>query len=101
MRVPAQEGLWLDDLKDLLPVRQEAREEQQRQPVAPGQTRGLHLSMQDDQLLAKEGVLGEEFRAAAREIRQRAGDEVGASGLGEAAEELVGDGGQTCPQSLG
>jgi hypothetical protein len=53
--------------------------------------------MPDDQLLAKESVLGEQFGPVAREIRQRAGDEVGAGELCEVAEELVGGGGETCP----
>jgi len=53
--------------------------------------------MQNDQRLAKESVLGEQFGPVARKIRQRAGDEVGAGGLCDVAEELVGGGGETCP----
>jgi hypothetical protein len=53
--------------------------------------------MQDDQLLAKESVLGEQFGPVAREIRQSAGDEVGAGGLCEVAQALVGGGGEPCP----
>ena len=97
--MPAQQGLGLDDLQDLFPIRPIGRRSrrQERQPVAPGQMRGLHLAMQHNQLLTKEGVLGEQLGPAAREISQRAGGEVGAGGLSEVAEELVGGGGETCP----
>src|SRR5438034_1094325 len=63
--------------------------------------RNLHLAMQHNRLLTKEGVLGEQCGPAARKISQRAGDDVGTGGLSEVAEELVGGGGETCPQSLG
>ena len=53
--------------------------------------------MPADQRLAKESVLGDQFGPVAQKIRQRAGDEVGAGGLCEVAEELVGGGGETGP----
>ncbi len=93
--MPTQQGLGLDDLQNWFPIRHPACEEQQQQPVAPGQTRGLHLPAQDDQLLAQQGVLGEQVGAAAWEISERACHEIGTGGLCEATEEFVRGGGQT------
>ena len=98
--MPAQESVGLNDLQDGLPVRNEVCEDQQGQPFAPGQARGLDLAVQDDHVLAQQGVLGEQFRAAPREIRQRARDAVGVSRLHDETEEVVGSR-QACPPALG
>jgi len=61
----------------------------------------FHLAVQPNQLLTQHGVLSEQFRAAAGEIRQRARDEVGVSRWLDETEELVGGSRQTGSQVLG
>ena len=94
LAMPAQERLGLNDLQDLLPIRDPAREKPQGQPLAPRQAWGFYLAVQHDQLLAQQDILSKQFRAAAWEVSERAGHEIGPRGLCEAPEELVRGSGQ-------
>jgi hypothetical protein len=66
--VPADQGGRLDDQQRLLPVSQPTSQRyQQHSPSRAGQG-ALHLAVQDDQLLAEEGILKNEFFPGAGEV---------------------------------
>ena len=67
-------------------------EEYQRQSVPPGQPGRFRVAAQDNELLPQQGIFGQQFSSAAREVGQRAHHQVRTDWLGEAAKELAGGG---------
>ena len=72
--MPAQQGIGLYNEQALAPGVHTAGEQDQQGPVNARAARALGTPSQDDQLLSKERVLGDELRLAAGYIGQRAGD---------------------------
>jgi hypothetical protein len=66
--VPAQQRRGLNDPERLAPGPDAARKEHQQDPIGAGQARPLGRAGQDDELLAQEGVLGDQFRIAAHQV---------------------------------
>jgi hypothetical protein len=63
--MPAQQRIGLDDEERLFPAMVNARKQDQEHPVRPGTRWALHLTVKDDQLLAKQRVFGEKFSPGA------------------------------------
>ena len=61
LTMPAEEGIGLHNEKRLFPVPDGSREYDQKQPIGPGTCWALHLTAEDDQLLAQQRVFGNEF----------------------------------------
>ncbi|HSH79826.1 MAG TPA: hypothetical protein VLA19_14975, partial [Herpetosiphonaceae bacterium] len=68
--MPAQERLRLDDEERLPPRSDAARQEHQERPVGGSAVGALDAAPQDEELLSQQGVLGEQLRLAAWQIRQ-------------------------------
>ncbi len=71
MAMPAQERLWLNDEQGLFPGPNCPRQKNQEHSVRFGTGRSSHLSMEDDQLLAKDRVFCYEFGLASGKVCQR------------------------------
>ena len=66
--VPAQEGLWLDDDKGLLPEPGTSGKEDEEESVGDGEVWSLVLAGEHNDLVAEESVLDEQVGAGAREV---------------------------------
>jgi hypothetical protein len=69
--MPAQERIGLDDKEALLPTPDPAGEEDEPEAIGWGEAWLANLAVEDDELLAEEGVLGNELGIAASEIEGR------------------------------
>ena len=70
--MPAEESIGLEDEEGFPPSPDPAGEEDEPEAVGWGETWLADLAMEDDELLAEEGVLGNELGFAASEIEGRA-----------------------------
>jgi hypothetical protein len=70
--MPAQERIGFEDEEALLPTPDPAGEENEPKAIGWGEPRLPNLAVEDDELLAEEGVLGNELGIAASEIEGRA-----------------------------
>jgi len=70
--MPAQERIGLEAEAGLLPTPDLAGEEDEPEAIGLGEPWFHRLALEDDQLLAEEGVLRNEFGIAASEIEGRA-----------------------------
>ena len=66
--MPAQERIGLDDKEGFLPPPDLAGEEDEPEAIGWGETWLVNLAVDDDKLLAAEGVPGHELGIAASEI---------------------------------
>lgn len=71
--MPAEERIRLDKEKRLFPPAGCPREYNQDHPICLGAGWALHLAAEDDELLTKQGVFGNEFRLGTGKIGERAG----------------------------
>ncbi len=71
--MPAEQGRRLDDQQRLTPGPEVAGEQQQECPIGRGAARALDAAPEDEELLAQEGVLGDEGGTAAHEIGEGVG----------------------------
>jgi len=78
--MPAQERIRLEDEDGFLPGPDPAGEEDEPEAIGWGGPRLPNLAVEDDELLAEEGVLGNELGIAASEIEGRAEQAGGAGG---------------------
>jgi len=78
--MPAQQRVWLHDEEHRAPTADEARQEDEAAAIYGGEHGPPYLAAKDDELLAEEGILGDEFgfrpgqigqRPAARRARRR------------------------------
>jgi len=69
--MPAQECIGLDDQQGGSPAWQLAGQEDKESPVSPGEGRAFPLPLQNDELLAQQGVFQHQFTFAASEIQGR------------------------------
>ena len=70
--MPAQARIGLEAEEDLLPTPDPAGEEDEPKAIGWGEPWLVNLAVEDDELLAEEGVLGNELGIAASEIEGRA-----------------------------
>ena len=66
--MPTQQRVGLDEVELVPPAASATGEHDEEEPVCSPESRALHTSPQDDELLAKRSVLGEEFAAASRGV---------------------------------
>ena len=66
--MPAEEGLGLDNQERLFPVLGGPREQDQEKSIGPGTCWALDLTMEDDQLLTKQRIFGDECSPAPGQI---------------------------------
>ena len=66
--MPAQQGVRLDEEQRVPRGTQAAGQQHQQRPIRLGATGSLDLPLQDDQLLAQEGVLQQQVASTAGEI---------------------------------
>lgn len=69
--MPTEELLWLDNEKRLHPGPNHPDKKHQEHPILCGTSRSFDLSVEDNQLLAKERVFRNEFRFPSGKICQR------------------------------
>jgi hypothetical protein len=77
--MPAQERIGLEAEEGLLPTPDPPGEEDEPKAIGWGEPWLVNLAVEDDELLAEEGVLRNEFGIAASEIEGRA-EKVGGAG---------------------
>jgi len=70
--MPAQERIGLEDDDGFLPTPDPAGEEDEPKAIGWGESWLVNLAVEDDELLAEEGVLGNKLGAATSEIEGRA-----------------------------
>jgi hypothetical protein len=85
----AQESLWLEDQQGLFPMGEATGQDEEPEAVGSGQTGFLDLAVEEDQLLAEQSILCDQFGSTEREIGGRAHEEGRASGLSKMSEGLV------------
>lgn len=77
LAMPVKEGLGFENQEGVLPRGKSAGEEQEGEAVAAGQAGFLDLALEDDHLLAKQGILEQEFGLGASQIEGEAEHEGG------------------------
>ena len=60
--MPAEKCVWLNNVKGLFPKFGKPREQNKPETVSSGQLGSFHLSIEYDQLLAKQGILDNQIR---------------------------------------
>jgi hypothetical protein len=70
--MPAQERIGLEDEEGFLPGPDPAGEEDEPKAIGWGEPRLPNLAVEDDELLAEECVLGNEFGIAASDVEGKA-----------------------------
>jgi hypothetical protein len=63
--IPAQECVWLNNVKGLFPETRTTREQNEEETVATGQQGSFHLSIEDDEWLTEQGILYNQIGTAA------------------------------------
>ena len=63
--MPAHRCVWLNNVKGLFPEPGKTREQNEAETVMVGERRSFHLSMEDNELLAQEGILYNQIGTAA------------------------------------
>lgn len=89
LAVPAQEGLWLEDQKDVLPVGEARCQEEEPEAIKGANPRLLHLALENYELLAEQGILCDQVSAREREGGGGAEEERRASRLSQMTEGLI------------
>ncbi len=70
--MPAEQGLGLEDQERFSPMREAMGQEQEPEAVGRGEARFLGLTAEDEELLAEEGILGNQVSFTEHEIDGRA-----------------------------
>ena len=70
--MPAEHGFRLDDQQRLAPGPEATGEQHQERPIGRRAARALDAAPQDAELVAEEGVLGDEGGPTAHEVGERA-----------------------------
>ena len=73
--MPAQECVWLNNMKSLFPEPGTAGEQNQTETVTVGMQRALDLSIEDNQLLAQQRIFYNQIGTAASQIWKDYGDQ--------------------------
>ncbi len=89
LAMPAQERLWLDNEKRLLPGPNYPGQKHQKHPIRFGICRSFHVSAEDDELLAQKCIFCHEFGLASAKVRQRPRYESGVRWFGPVDEAVV------------
>jgi len=64
--MPAQKGVWLNNMHRSFPESGKAGKEHEPKTIRVGQLRSLDLPIQDDQLLAQQGIFYDQIGTATR-----------------------------------
>lgn len=88
--------VWIEE--GLRPVGDPARQSQEPETVAPCEVRPLALALENSELVAQEGIFGEQFGFAAREILQGSQQDRRLGGSHPASEGVVHAGKTTLPE---
>src|SRR5947209_7073703 len=86
--MPAQERLWLDNEKCLLPGPHHSCQQDHEHAVRPGTGRSFHLSPQNNELLTQESVFCDKLGLASGKVGQRP-QQRGSVGFGPGEEAVV------------
>jgi len=73
--VPAEEGLGLNNQERRFPAMGSPRKRDQEHPIRPGRRWALHLTAEDDQLLAKQRIFGEKVSLGVGKISERCAEQ--------------------------
>jgi hypothetical protein len=71
LAMPTEQGLWLHNAQSLPPCSNRFCWKHQEKAIRCGTCQAFDLSAQHNELLAQEGVLGNQFRFSSRKIRDR------------------------------
>jgi len=88
LAMPAQESVRFEDKEGCLPTPDTTDKEDEPQATRLGEARFLDLAIEDDKLLAEEGILSDEFGSGARDIQRNGENKRMAAGEGEVEESL-------------
>ncbi len=75
LAISAPEGVRLDDQERLFPVGDEAGQEEEPEAITAAEVRTLNLTVENEELLAEQGIFSEEFRFALCEIGESRSEE--------------------------
>ena len=64
----AEQSVWLNNVKCLFPEPGKTSEQNEAETVVLGEYRSFHLSMEDNELLAQEGILYNQIGTAAIQV---------------------------------
>jgi hypothetical protein len=95
--VPAEQRLGLDDQQGLTPRPDAAGQQDKQRSIRAGGARTLRRAGEDDELVTKERVLGDQLGPAPDQVRGRA-EEQGVGGLSPAWSSAAGDSGGRPPR---
>ena len=87
--MPAQDGLGLDNQQSLAPGAQATGEQGQERPVRRGAAGAFDAALQDDDLVAEEGIFHQQLGLTPCQIGRGSDDEGRGSRLGDGAEPPV------------
>jgi hypothetical protein len=65
IHLPAQECVWLNNVKGLFTETRKTREQNEEETVATGQQGSFHLSIEDDELLTEQSIPYDQIGTAA------------------------------------
>jgi hypothetical protein len=88
LAMPAQEGVRFEDKQGCLPTPDTTDKEDEPQAIRLGDPRFPDLAIEDDRLLAEEGILGDEFGSRAGDIQRSGENKRMAAGQGKVEESL-------------
>jgi hypothetical protein len=71
LTMPAEEGLGLHNQERLCPVTGSPRKQQQEEPIGLATRWALHLTEEDDELMAKQRIFRDEVGLGASEVGER------------------------------
>ena len=66
--MPAEQGIRLNNMKSLFPKFGKPREQNKPETVSSSQLGSFHLSIEYDQLLAKQGILDNQIRTGTSQV---------------------------------
>src|SRR5919198_435888 len=89
LAMPAQQGLGLEEEQSFFPVGETSCQEKKPEAVRAGEVRFLHLPLEDNQLVAEQGIFCDQLSFTEREISGGAQGQGRASRLSETTEGLI------------
>ena len=72
--MPAEQSVWLNNVKGLFPKFGKPRKQNKLETVSSSQLGSFHLSIEYDQLLAKQGILENQIRTGTSQVWKDVGN---------------------------
>ena len=72
LAMPTEQGVGLHNVQSLLPEIGKSGQDDQAKPISVGQPRAVHLAVENDELLAQDGIFNQQVRPTAGQVGQRA-----------------------------